>query len=67
MLMNLHDDESGLKPESVQELSFERDLGADDSRELRLLNIGMELPQSFSISDSDAAFESLELGVSAYI
>ena len=67
MLMNLHDDASGLKAESVQELSFERDLGADESRELRLLEIGMELPKSFAISDSDAAFDSLELGCSTYI
>lgn len=67
MLMNLHDDESGLKAEHAQDFSFERDLKETDSREFRLAEMGLEMPKSFSISDSDVAFDSLELGTSTYI
>jgi hypothetical protein len=67
MLMNSHDDESDMKSDAAEYFEFSRDISDSDSRELRLVEIGLELPRSFAIFDSDTALDSLDLGSSTYI
>jgi hypothetical protein len=67
MLMNLHDDESDLKAEQAQDFEFDRKFSQDHSLELRLIEIGVELPTSFRISEHTEAFHGLEMGTSTYI